>query len=113
VLFGFDHLRVAFQEPERRQPDLDARPLSPPLAHLFERVSRRCGKRLAGQGEPPSVLAPQFNGLDACLVYRLATHGRDYVDRRTGYFEKKRAQRKIVGLKRQAAELGMKPIPAA
>jgi hypothetical protein len=43
---------------------------------------------------------------------RLVTHGQDYIDRGAAYFEKKRAEREIVGLKRKAAEPGLKLVPA-
>jgi hypothetical protein len=48
----------------------------------------------------------------ACLVYRLVTHGQDYIDRGAAYFERKRTEREIVGLKRKATELGMKLVSA-
>jgi len=48
----------------------------------------------------------------ACLVYRLVTKGQDYVDRGAAYFEKKRSQRELDGLRRKATELGMKVVPA-
>jgi hypothetical protein len=49
----------------------------------------------------------------ACLVYRMLTKGQEYVDRGAAYFEKKRSEREIVGLKRKAAELGMKLVPVS
>jgi transposase len=49
----------------------------------------------------------------ARLVYRLLTKGQDYIDRGAAYFENKRAEREIVGLKRKAAELGMQLVPVA
>ena len=47
----------------------------------------------------------------ACLVYRLLTKGRAYVDRGAAYYERKRAERDITHLKRKAAEFGMKLVP--
>src|ERR1039458_5018905 len=47
----------------------------------------------------------------ACLVYRLLTKGQDYVDRGAAYFEKKRGERELAKLKRQAADHGMKLVP--
>jgi transposase len=49
----------------------------------------------------------------ACLVYRMLTKGQEYVDRGAAYFEKKRSEREIVGLKRKAAAFGMKLVPAS
>jgi hypothetical protein len=48
----------------------------------------------------------------ACLVYRLLTKGQDYVDRGAAYFEKKRSERELMKLQRQAAEHGLKLVPA-
>lgn len=48
----------------------------------------------------------------ACLVYRLVTKGQDYVDRGAAYYERRRAERDVTHLKRRAAELGMKLVPA-
>jgi transposase len=49
----------------------------------------------------------------ACLVYRLLTKGQAYVDRGAAHFEHKRTEREMAQLKRKAAELGMKVVPAA
>jgi hypothetical protein len=49
----------------------------------------------------------------ACLVYRLVTRGHEYVDRGAAYYEHKRADRDMTYLKRKAAQLGMKLVPAA
>lgn len=43
----------------------------------------------------------------ACLVYRLLTKGRAYVDRGAAHFESKRTEREVLALRRKAAELGM------
>jgi transposase len=43
----------------------------------------------------------------ACLIYRLLTKGRAYVDRGAAHFENKRTERELVALRRKAAELGM------
>ena len=43
----------------------------------------------------------------ACLIYRLLTQGRAYVDRGAAHFESKRTERELVALRRKAAELGM------
>ena len=42
----------------------------------------------------------------ACLVYRMFTHGQDWVDRGTKEFESKRTQRELSSLQRKAANLG-------
>ena len=47
----------------------------------------------------------------ARLVYRRMTPGEEYVDRGAAYFDKKRREREIVGLKRKAAALGLKLVP--
>jgi transposase len=47
----------------------------------------------------------------ACLVYRLLTKGKEYVDRGAAHFEKKREDRELVMLQRKAADRGMKLIP--
>jgi transposase len=49
----------------------------------------------------------------ACLVYRLVTKGQEYVDRGAVYYEGKRAARDMTYIRRKAAELGMKLVPAA
>jgi transposase len=49
----------------------------------------------------------------ACLVYRLLTKGQEYVDRGAAYYEGKRAARDMTYIRRKAAELGMKLVPAA
>ena len=43
----------------------------------------------------------------ACLVYRLLTKGRAYVDRGAAHFENKRTERELLALQRKAAEFGM------
>ena len=43
----------------------------------------------------------------ACLVYRLLTKGRAYVDRGAAHFETKRTERELFALRRKASELGM------
>jgi transposase len=47
----------------------------------------------------------------ACLVYRMFTHGQDWVDRGTKEFESKRTQRELSSLQRRAATLGYSIIP--
>lgn len=42
----------------------------------------------------------------ACLVYRMFTHGQDWVDRGMKEFESKRTQRELSSLQRKAANLG-------
>src|SRR5712692_2043354 len=43
----------------------------------------------------------------ACLIYRLLTKGKAYVDRGAAHFESKRTEREVLALRRKAAELGM------
>lgn len=47
----------------------------------------------------------------ACLVYRLLTKGQEYIDRGAAYFEKKRSERQVAMLQRQAAQLGLQLVP--
>ena len=68
-------------------------------------------RRLRGRMDGPSAVKAMAHYL-ACLVYRLLTKGQEYVDRGAAYFERKRSEREIVGLKRKAAEHGMKLVPA-
>jgi transposase len=49
----------------------------------------------------------------ACLVYRLLTKGRAYVDRGAAHFETKRTERELLVLRRKAAELGMQLVVAS
>jgi transposase len=49
----------------------------------------------------------------ACLVHRLLTKGRAYVDRGAAYFESKRTERELLTLRRKAAELGMQLVAAS
>jgi transposase len=44
----------------------------------------------------------------ACLIYRMFTHGQDYVDRGAREFEARRARRDLVALERKAAAQGFK-----
>jgi transposase len=67
-------------------------------------------RRLRGRMEGEKAVKAMARYL-ACLVYRLVTKGQDYVDRGVAYFEKKRSQRELIGLKRKAAELGMQLVP--
>ena len=69
-------------------------------------------RRLRGRMEGKKAVKAMARHL-ACLVYRMLTKGQEYVDRGAMYFEKKRSEREIVGLKRKAAELGMKLVPAS
>jgi len=43
----------------------------------------------------------------ACLIYRLLTKGKAYVDRGAAHFQSKRTERELLALRRKAAELGM------
>jgi transposase len=43
----------------------------------------------------------------ACLIYRLLTKGKAYVDRGAAHFQSKRIERELLALRRKAAELGM------
>ncbi|MGD1095892.1 MAG: IS110 family transposase [Bryobacteraceae bacterium] len=47
----------------------------------------------------------------ACLVYRMFTHGQDWVDRGTKEFESKRTQRELSSLQRRAANFGYTIVP--
>jgi len=49
----------------------------------------------------------------ACLVYRLLTKGRAWVDRGVAYYENKRREREMVSLHRRAAAAGMQLVPIA
>ena len=49
----------------------------------------------------------------ACLVYRLLTKGKAYVDRGAAHYERQREEREIVALQRKAASRGMKLVPVA
>lgn len=69
-------------------------------------------RRLRGRMDGKKAVKAMARYL-ACLVYRLLTKGQEYVDRGVAYFEKKRSEREIVGLKRKAAELGMKLVPVS
>jgi transposase len=48
----------------------------------------------------------------ACLIHRLLTKGRAYVDRGATHFESKRTERELLTLRRKAAELGMQLVVA-
>jgi hypothetical protein len=43
----------------------------------------------------------------ACLIYRLLTKGKAYVDRGAAHFQSKRTERELLTLRRKAAELEM------
>jgi transposase len=49
----------------------------------------------------------------ACLVYRMVTKGQAYVDRGAAYYENQRREKEDNALKRKAAQLGYKLVPAA
>lgn len=49
----------------------------------------------------------------ACLVYRMITKGQAYVDHGAAYYENQRRERENNALKRKAAALGFKLVPAA
>jgi transposase len=67
-------------------------------------------RRLRGRMEGKKAVKAMAHYL-AKLVYRLLTKGQEYIDRGAAYFEKKRAEREVVSLKRKAAELGMRLVP--
>ena len=46
----------------------------------------------------------------ACLIYRLLTKGKAYVDRGAAHFQSKRTERELLALRRKAAELGMEVV---
>ena len=46
----------------------------------------------------------------ACLIYRLLTKGKAYVDRGAAHFQSKRTERELLALRRKAAELGMQVV---
>lgn len=49
----------------------------------------------------------------ACLVYRLLTKGKEYIDRGAAYYERNREERELLALQRKAASRGMKLVPVA
>ncbi len=61
------------------------------------------------EGQPAVKAMTRFL---ACLVYRLLTKGQEYVDRGAAYFERKRKERDMAKLQRNAAELGFKLVAA-
>lgn len=69
-------------------------------------------RRLRGRMSGPAAVKAMAHYL-ARLVYRLLTKGQEYLDRGAAYFERQRSQRELVGLKRKAAEHGMKLVPAS
>jgi transposase len=69
-------------------------------------------RQLRGRMEGTKAIKAMARYL-ACLVYRLVTRGHEYVDRGAAYYEHKRADRDMTYLKRKAAQLGMKLVPAA
>lgn len=68
-------------------------------------------RRLRGRKEGPPAVKAMARYL-ACVLYRLLTKGQQYVDRGAAYFERRRAERAVIGLQRMAAEHGMKLVPA-
>jgi len=68
-------------------------------------------RRLRGRLGGPKAVKAMARQL-ACLVYRLLTKGKAYVDRGAAYYESKREQQEMSGLKRRAAALGMVLVPA-
>jgi transposase len=64
-------------------------------------------RRLRGRMTGPAAVKAMARYL-ACLIYRLLTKGQEYVDRGAAYFERRRRERELVGLKRKAAQHGMK-----
>jgi len=48
----------------------------------------------------------------ACIVYRLLTKGKEYVDRGAAHYETKQRERELASLTRRAAAQGMKLVPA-
>jgi transposase len=47
----------------------------------------------------------------ACLVYRLLTKGKEYVDRGAAHYERKREERELLALQHKAASRGMRLVP--
>lgn len=68
-------------------------------------------RRLRGRMEGPRAVKAMARYL-ACLVYRLLTHGQQYVDRGAAHFERQRENRELAVLQRKAAEHKLKLVPA-
>jgi transposase len=66
---------------------------------------------LRGRMDGPKAVKAMARHL-ACLLYRLLTKGQQYIDRGAAYFEHRRIERDMAGLKRRAAAHGMKLVPA-
>jgi len=68
-------------------------------------------RKLRGRLGGPKAVKAMARYL-ACLVYRLLTKGKAYVDRGAAYYEGQRRQQEISALKRKAVALGMTLVPA-
>ena len=68
-------------------------------------------RRLRGRMEGQKAVQAMAHCHRARLVYRRMTPGEEYVDRGAAYFDRKRSEREIIGLKRKAAALGLKRVP--
>ncbi|MFN0100544.1 MAG: IS110 family transposase [Bryobacteraceae bacterium] len=74
-------------------------------------LGARFRKLRARRGAPKAIKGmARYLG---CLVYRILTHGPEWVDRGTKDFEQKNRQREIDDLRRKAAALGLQVSPAA
>jgi transposase len=69
-------------------------------------------RSLRGRMEGPVAVKAMARYL-ACIVYRLLTKGKAYVDRGTAYFEGKRQERETAALQKRAAHLGLRLVPIA
>jgi len=69
-------------------------------------------RRLRARLEGPVAVKAMARYL-ACLIYRMVTKGQAYVDRGAIHYENKRKERESIALKRKAAALGFKLVPAA
>ena len=67
-------------------------------------------RRLRGRREGKKAVQARAH-YRARPVYRRMTQAEAYVDRGAAYFDRKRSEREIVGLKRKAAALGLKLVP--
>ncbi|HKE23457.1 MAG TPA: transposase [Bryobacteraceae bacterium] len=68
-------------------------------------------RKLRGRLGGPKAVKAMARYL-ACLVYRVLTKGKEYVDRGAAYYEGQRQQQEVSALQRKAALLGMMLVPA-
>jgi transposase len=68
-------------------------------------------RRLRSRLDAPVAVKAMARYL-ACLVYRMITNGQAYIDRGATHYEEKRRERESMALKKKAAALGLKLVPA-